>query len=224
MLQVDTGLRHRRPAPPGPRQVCARAPLPDGACRAAPSPAPLCACPYLASRARAMMPAARGAEADVPVCDSVHFCLRSVVTCQEECRGRRCCGHWPRPGAGSGACVPTRAAGGEAEPPLLGQLTSFPPEALNSRDRALGATQRAAAWQSRASPAPSTAAAQLPEGCPRQPQLTARPTPVSPWPADTNSPDSRSASRSGCRCCRWWRGWRSRPRCTRARYHIAWCC
>ena len=36
---------------------------------------------HLASRARAMMPAARGAEADVPVWESVHFCLRSVVTC-----------------------------------------------------------------------------------------------------------------------------------------------
>lgn len=28
-----------------------------------------------------MMPAARGAEAEVPVCDSVHFCRKSVVTC-----------------------------------------------------------------------------------------------------------------------------------------------
>lgn len=37
---------------------------------------------HLASRVRAMMPAAKGAEAEVPVCDSVHFCLRSVVTCQ----------------------------------------------------------------------------------------------------------------------------------------------
>lgn len=27
-----------------------------------------------------MIPAASGAEADVPVCESVHFCLRSVVT------------------------------------------------------------------------------------------------------------------------------------------------
>lgn len=35
---------------------------------------------HLASRARAMIPAARGAEADVPVCESVHFFLRSVVT------------------------------------------------------------------------------------------------------------------------------------------------
>lgn len=35
---------------------------------------------YLASRARAMMPAASGAEAEVPVCESVHFDLRSVVT------------------------------------------------------------------------------------------------------------------------------------------------
>lgn len=43
--------------------------------------------PYLASRARAMIPAARGAEADVPVCDSVHFCHRSVVTWRME-RGR----------------------------------------------------------------------------------------------------------------------------------------
>ncbi len=39
---------------------------------------------HLASRARAMIPAARGAEADVPVCDSVHFFLRSVVTCTDE--------------------------------------------------------------------------------------------------------------------------------------------
>lgn len=29
-----------------------------------------------------MMPAARGAEAEVPVCDSVHFCRKSVVTCR----------------------------------------------------------------------------------------------------------------------------------------------
>lgn len=36
---------------------------------------------HLASRARAIMPAARGAEADVPVCESVHLFLRSVVTC-----------------------------------------------------------------------------------------------------------------------------------------------
>lgn len=36
---------------------------------------------HLASRARAMIPAARGADADVPVCESVHFFLRSVVTC-----------------------------------------------------------------------------------------------------------------------------------------------
>lgn len=35
---------------------------------------------YLASRARAMIPAASGAEADVPVWESVHFDLRSVVT------------------------------------------------------------------------------------------------------------------------------------------------
>lgn len=34
---------------------------------------------YLASRASAMMPAAMGAEADVPVWLSVHRCLRSVV-------------------------------------------------------------------------------------------------------------------------------------------------
>lgn len=43
--------------------------------------------PYLASRARAMIPAARGAEADVPVWDSVHFCHRSVVTWRTE-KGR----------------------------------------------------------------------------------------------------------------------------------------
>lgn len=35
---------------------------------------------YLASRARAIMPAARGAEAEVPVCLSVHWWCRSVVT------------------------------------------------------------------------------------------------------------------------------------------------
>lgn len=34
---------------------------------------------YLASRASAMMPAAMGAEADVPVWLSVQRCLRSVV-------------------------------------------------------------------------------------------------------------------------------------------------
>ena len=34
---------------------------------------------YLASRASAMMPAAMGAEAEVPVWLSVHRCLRSVV-------------------------------------------------------------------------------------------------------------------------------------------------
>lgn len=39
---------------------------------------------HLASRARAMIPAARGAEADVPVCESVHIFLRSVVTCTDE--------------------------------------------------------------------------------------------------------------------------------------------
>lgn len=35
---------------------------------------------YLASRARAIMPAASGAEAEVPVCLSVHWWCRSVVT------------------------------------------------------------------------------------------------------------------------------------------------
>lgn len=35
---------------------------------------------YLASRASAIMPAARGAEAEVPVCLSVHWWCRSVVT------------------------------------------------------------------------------------------------------------------------------------------------
>lgn len=35
---------------------------------------------YLASRARAMIPAASGAEAEVPVWESVHLDLRSVVT------------------------------------------------------------------------------------------------------------------------------------------------
>lgn len=39
---------------------------------------------HLASSARAMIPAASGAEAEVPVWVSVHFCLRSVVTWQEE--------------------------------------------------------------------------------------------------------------------------------------------
>ena len=34
----------------------------------------------LASKASAHIPAARGAEAEVPVCLSVHFPLRSVVT------------------------------------------------------------------------------------------------------------------------------------------------
>ena len=37
----------------------------------------------LVSSARAMMPAARGAEALVPVCLSVHLWWRSVVTCRE---------------------------------------------------------------------------------------------------------------------------------------------
>lgn len=35
---------------------------------------------YLTSIARANIPAARGAEADVPVCESVHLPCRSVVT------------------------------------------------------------------------------------------------------------------------------------------------
>lgn len=50
---------------------------------------------HLASRARAMIPAARGAEADVPVCESVHFFLRSVVTCTNKVRwkGQTC--YWP---------------------------------------------------------------------------------------------------------------------------------
>lgn len=41
---------------------------------------------YFASRARAMIPAASGAEADVPVWESVHFDLRSVVTCEKQIR------------------------------------------------------------------------------------------------------------------------------------------
>lgn len=36
--------------------------------------------------------------------------------------------------------------------------------------------------------------------------------------------DSRSASRSGCRCCTWWPVWTSTPRCTRARCRAAWRC
>lgn len=35
---------------------------------------------YFASSARAMIPAASGAEAEVPVWESVHFDFRSVVT------------------------------------------------------------------------------------------------------------------------------------------------
>ena len=35
---------------------------------------------YLASKTMAMRPAARGAAADVPVCEVVHWCLMSVVT------------------------------------------------------------------------------------------------------------------------------------------------
>lgn len=41
---------------------------------------------HFASRARAMIPAASGAEADVPVCESVHLDLRSVVTCVTQTR------------------------------------------------------------------------------------------------------------------------------------------
>ena len=49
----------------------------------------------MASRARAMMPAASGAEADVPVWESVHFDFRSVVICQgEDHRGVRVVGRW----------------------------------------------------------------------------------------------------------------------------------
>lgn len=95
LLQGDTELRSVL-VPAGPRQVHVRVPLLHGASTATPVQPPL-SCPYLASRARAMMPAARGAEADVPVCSSVHFCLRSVVTCEEECQGRKCCRHIPPP-------------------------------------------------------------------------------------------------------------------------------
>lgn len=42
---------------------------------------------HFASRARAMIPAASGAEADVPVWESVHFDLRSVVTCVKHTKG-----------------------------------------------------------------------------------------------------------------------------------------
>ena len=38
----------------------------------------------MASRQRATMPAARGAEAEVPVCDEVHRWCRSVVTTFDE--------------------------------------------------------------------------------------------------------------------------------------------
>lgn len=41
---------------------------------------------YLASRAKAIMPAASGAEAEVPVCLSVHWWCRSVVTCRRRQR------------------------------------------------------------------------------------------------------------------------------------------
>lgn len=43
----------------------------------------------MASRASAMMPAASGAEAEVPVCESVHFCRRSVVTWRERAERER---------------------------------------------------------------------------------------------------------------------------------------
>lgn len=56
--------------------------------RVAPQPPPTPGA-YLASKVRAMMPAARGAEAEVPVCDSVHFCRKSVVTCPENSGGWR---------------------------------------------------------------------------------------------------------------------------------------
>jgi hypothetical protein len=39
---------------------------------------------YLTSRASAMMPAARGAAADVPVCLTVHELKRSVVACGQK--------------------------------------------------------------------------------------------------------------------------------------------
>lgn len=50
---------------------------------------------HLASRARAMIPAAKGAEADVPVCESVHFFLRSVVTCTHKVRWKGQLCYWP---------------------------------------------------------------------------------------------------------------------------------
>lgn len=42
----------------------------------------------LASRTRAMIPAASGALADVPVCESVHCFRRSVVNCNESQFGK----------------------------------------------------------------------------------------------------------------------------------------
>lgn len=42
---------------------------------------------YLASRARAIMPAASGAEAEVPVCLLVHWWCRSVVTWGQTAEG-----------------------------------------------------------------------------------------------------------------------------------------
>lgn len=34
----------------------------------------------------------------------------------------------------------------------------------------------------------------------------------------------RSVSRWGSPSCRWWRGWRSKPRCTRGHCHSEWSC
>lgn len=47
-------------------------------------------CTYLASKAKAQIPAARGALAEVPVWFTVHIFLRSVVTCNISVRHKTC--------------------------------------------------------------------------------------------------------------------------------------
>lgn len=61
---------------------------------------------YLASRARAIMPAASGADAEVPVCLSVQWWCRSVVTWGHSRLGYWSAGHFSSPSPGPKAGDP----------------------------------------------------------------------------------------------------------------------
>lgn len=88
--------------------------------------------------------------------------------------------------------------------------------------RGLPYSRRGAQPAHRESPAPGQPMERAPLPASPKKEGRSQHAPLPAWRPP--SLDSQSVSRSGCRCCRWWQGWRSRPRCTRARCRTGWCC